>query len=105
MQDYRKRKPEYVAQRNRDSAETARRKREYVKAQKDVACADCGQRHPHYVMDFDHVPERGAKVFNLSRPSRVSWAAIDAEMAKCDIVCANCHRERTFTRGVDTSDE
>lgn len=31
-------------------------------------------------------------------PPRKSVAAIEAEAAKCDIVCANCHRVRTKGR-------
>jgi hypothetical protein len=51
---------------------------------------------PH-VMDFDHV--RGKKTKNLSAMvSHFGMEAIKAEIAKCDVVCANCHRERTFHR-------
>lgn len=77
-----------------------RRKRDYLANLKDVPCADCGQRYPFFVMDFDHV--RGEKKFNLSRVASVghSWAVIIEEAAKCDVVCANCHRIRTHTRVV-----
>lgn len=46
-------------------------------------------------MDFDHV--RGEKVADLSTMVNqcTTVAAIDAEIAKCDLVCANCHRIRT----------
>jgi len=50
-------------------------------------------------MDFDHV--RGKKLFELSVTAILnarSMEAIEAEAAKCDIVCSNCHRIRTFTR-------
>lgn len=66
-----------------------------LRAAKDVPCADCGKRYPPYVMDFDHV--RGEKVANLSKMvTNSSESAIRAEIAKCDVVCANCHRKRTF---------
>jgi hypothetical protein len=69
--------------------------REIVNRIKDVPCMDCGNTFPPYVMDFDH---RGDKVDNVSRLSnnRVSIARIMEEIAKCDIVCANCHRIRTY---------
>lgn len=49
-------------------------------------------------MDFDHV--WGEKKFNLSSAAtgRHKIRIIEEEIAKCDIVCANCHRVRTFTR-------
>jgi hypothetical protein len=31
------------------------------------------------------------------------WSEIEAEMAKCDLVCANCHRIRTAERRAATS--
>lgn len=73
--------------------------REVSNAAKDAPCADCKIQYPPYVMDFDHV--RGTKLFNIS----VAFAnryPIDktlAEIAKCDVVCSNCHRIRTHQRG------
>jgi hypothetical protein len=66
-----------------------------IAAAKDIPCMDCGMRYPKYVMEFDHV--RGVKVNNVgSMPSNSGAARILAEIAKCDVVCANCHRERTY---------
>jgi hypothetical protein len=51
-------------------------------------------------MDFDHRPGE-TKCFNLSiaaGQTRLSWEKMEAEIAKCDVVCANCHRERTHQR-------
>src|ERR1022692_77368 len=66
-------------------------------SRKDVPCADCKQRYPPCVMDFDHV--RGRKRFGLAAYSS-SWSKEiwEKEMAKCEVVCANCHRLRTFDR-------
>jgi hypothetical protein len=49
-------------------------------------------------VDFDHAqPEQ--KRYTVSRMiGRTGTATIMAEVAKCDIVCANCHRDRTFRR-------
>ena len=59
-------------------------------------CKDCNQSYPVYVMDFDHV--KGAKSFNLGSVTAVTVAesTLLAEIAKCDVVCANCHRIRTY---------
>lgn len=66
---------------------------------KDVPCADCGGRYPMVCMDFDHV--RGEKINSISVMVRdgSSWEAILAEVEKCDVVCANCHRVRSAARG------
>lgn len=69
-----------------------------IKEAKDVPCADCGERYPPYVMDFDHV--RGYKLMNVSMMVQRGFSAakMHEEIAKCEVVCANCHRQRTFER-------
>jgi len=60
-------------------------------------CVDCGINYPYYVMDFDHV--RGVKHANVMElVSTLSKKRIDQEIAKCEIVCSNCHRIRTHIR-------
>lgn len=65
---------------------------------KSVPCKDCGKTYPPYVMDFDHV--RGAKSFNISYSEILETNKILEEAKKCDVVCSNCHRIRTFKRSV-----
>jgi hypothetical protein len=82
--------------------ERVARNRRRIREAKDVPCSDCGRRYPHYVMDFDH-RQGEKKCFNLSiaaGQTRLSWAKMQAEIAKCDVVCANCHRERTHQRNL-----
>jgi hypothetical protein len=60
-------------------------------------CVDCSERDP-LVLEFDHVGTKRAKV------TRLAWfgcslATIDAEIAQCEIRCANCHRRVTAKRG------
>ena len=57
-------------------------------------CVDCGEADP-IVLEFDH---RGDKAFNLGSAarSRRGLASIQAEVAKCDVRCANCHRRKTY---------
>jgi lysyl-tRNA synthetase class I len=60
-------------------------------------CMDCKINYPYYVMDFDHV--RGRKHKNVMELiSTLSKKKIDEEIAKCEIVCSNCHRIRTHQR-------
>lgn len=59
---------------------------------------DCGSSYPYYVMDLDHRPGE-EKLFDPSRaPNRGNLQALLAEIAKCDPICANCHRIRTHSR-------
>jgi L-lysine 2,3-aminomutase len=65
---------------------------------RNVPCGDCGGRFPPCSMDFDHLDpaKKHSRV-----PALIGRAGDDrilAEVAKCDIVCANCHRARTVTR-------
>ena len=80
---------------NRRAREAAK---SYVDQAKNRPCADCGGKFPPFVMDFDHV--RGEKVADMSRfrSGRLAQARLDAELAKCEVVCANCHRRRTQMR-------
>lgn len=62
---------------------------------KASGCVDCGEMDP-VVLDFDHI---GGKTFNVARMSgRTSYEALRAEIAKCEIRCANCHRKMTARR-------
>jgi hypothetical protein len=70
---------------------------EIMRAAKDKPCADCGVHYPYYVMDFDH-REGEDKLANVTRLRYMSEDTLRAEIAKCDVVCANCHRERTWKR-------
>lgn len=94
-------------QRNKDKhkREVAKRRRQeilrlraLVQELKRQPCTDCGERFPPYVMDFDHL--RGTKVRSIGRLVTYGHeAGLRAELAKCELVCANCHRIRTHRRG------
>jgi hypothetical protein len=58
-------------------------------------CVDCGEADL-IVLDFDHV--RGVKEHNISDliAQEKPLATLQAEITKCDVRCANCHRRRTF---------
>jgi hypothetical protein len=65
---------------------------------RSVPCRDCQQTYSPYAMDFDH-RDTASKVQDVTRMvGRASLQRILAEAAKCDVVCANCHRMRTFRR-------
>lgn len=82
----------------------ARRRRgkgyqEQITRIKNIPCVDCRRRFPAVAMDFDHRP--GTKKFEcVSRMINraLPWSKIKLEIAKCDIVCSNCHRIRTWIK-------
>jgi len=64
-------------------------------------CADCRNHYPHYVLEFDHKPEyqKIDVVYRVLRTYGPEAAWI--EVGKCDVVCANCHKIRTYQREQD----
>jgi len=58
-------------------------------------CVDCGERDP-VVLEFDHLRDKRFDIAN--RLVSVKWQTILDEMAKCEVVCSNCHRRRTAVR-------
>ena len=70
----------------------------YLALKEGKPCADCdGVFHP-VAMQWDHRPgtPKAADVANLLRKN--SKRRVLAEIAKCDLVCANCHAVRTYLR-------
>jgi transposase-like protein len=61
-----------------------------------TACLDCGESDP-LVLEFDHVRDKRNAVTRLAWHG-CSLATIDAEIRKCEIRCANCHRRATASR-------
>lgn len=60
-------------------------------------CTDCGELFHPAAMQFDHLPEN-SKLKALSEMAAYGLATIQAEIAKCELVCANCHAVRTYNR-------
>jgi hypothetical protein len=69
-----------------------------VKAER--GCTDCGLSMPDHpeVFDFDHI-DPATKVAGIAALyTKGSFEQFVAEIAKCEVVCANCHRIRTRSR-------
>lgn len=67
---------------------------------KSEPCDDCGQTFHFAAMDFDHRPGE-IKVGTIAVLARSgNKQRLLDEMAKCDLVCSNCHRIRTWMRRV-----
>ena len=81
-----------------DKARRLKRRREMrmiIDQAKSCPCVDCKTQFSLLAMQFDHV--RGKKKFNiaaaLARCSSIE--NLKKEIAKCEVVCANCHLVRT----------
>jgi hypothetical protein len=72
---------------------------------RNVPCADCAERFPPCAMDFDHRDPSTKEQRVTAMIGRAGISRILAEVAKCDIVCANCHRARTYGRRTWQLDE
>ena len=73
-----------------------------VNEAKSKPCADCGVQYPSYVMDLDHLEakdERFAGVCQMAHECKSGWQ-VSKEIEKCEVVCSNCHRERTHQRRI-----
>lgn len=82
--------------RNKTGSKRMREKNQaYIIEAKNKPCMDCGMSHPSYVMDFDH-RDRKEKFRDISDlVFSYGFKRLMAEIMKCDVICANCHRERT----------
>lgn len=68
-----------------------------VNEAKNKPCADCGKKFIPYAMDFAHKDQKKKIASIKSLVDRLySWERISAEIKKCDLLCATCHRIRTF---------
>ena len=95
---YQKNKGLY-AQKKKDRRAALRDFVKSLKEQQGYLCVDCGQVHPTWRLDFDHRPGE-VKTLEVSKmpTAGLSTQRILDEVAKCDLVCANCHRDRTHFR-------
>jgi hypothetical protein len=95
---YLRNRAEYIrqaeAQIERRRLDNRRRVRLYLLSH---PCVDCGEADP-LVLDLDHrdPEEKVQAVTWLAR--RKPWSIVAAEIDKCDVRCANCHRIRTATQ-------
>jgi hypothetical protein len=93
----------YAANRERYLANARHRKRVVVNERavylveffREHPCVDCGESDP-IVLEFDHLADKRFEIAKGIRDRK--WSDVLDEIAKCDVVCANCHRRRTALR-------
>jgi hypothetical protein len=92
-QHYQRNKTRYYERNERQR----QRLKDILQQAKAKPCQDCGIQYPPYVMDFDH-REGVDKLDHVGRLILYTKKKLVEEIAKCDVVCSNCHRERTHLR-------
>lgn len=77
----------------KDAAARSRAFKKRCVEYKGGACSRCGYSKYIGALDFHH-KDPAQKDFGLGRVHTRKWTKkIEAELAKCDLLCANCHRE------------
>ena len=94
------RTPEEKQKSERCRLERGARNKAFIEAYKrQHPCVKCGEADP-IVLDFHHT-DAGTKEFRIAA---VIWshtiAAIEAEIVKCEVLCANCHRREHYRQGL-----
>jgi len=70
-------------------------KQKYIDYKKTLKCINCNENR-WYVLDFHH--KNDDKNFDVASMAvgRCSWETVLLEIQKCEVLCANCHREKHF---------
>ena len=66
-------------------------------------CLDCGKKYPHQVYEFHHLDPK-TKKFTWTKLRLQSEKTLKLELAKCVLLCANCHRIRHINLNDASSD-
>lgn len=90
-----KEKDGFLKKSNEQGVKRNRAVKEFIAEYKlNFGCTDCGFRGHHAALEFDHVI--GDKLINVSHAKSINQAKL--EISKCEVVCSNCHRIRTYQR-------
>lgn len=74
---------------------------EFLEKYKDnKPCMDCGREFRYWMLDLDHIKD---KTQNLNQMRCRSLLSTIEEVKKCELVCVNCHRKRTWNRKVSVN--
>lgn len=95
---------EAASRKERDARRVAERTKENFKFVTELklklGCADCGYNEHPAALDFDHLPGH-TKRRSIARMVQAHRSTLLEEIAKCEVVCSNCHRVRTWKRNAE----
>lgn len=77
------------------------RQAEIARIKLERGCEVCGYSAHHYALEFAHRDPR-EKRNNVARMQSAPWERVLAEMAKCRVLCKNCHAIETYEQGHNT---
>jgi hypothetical protein len=99
QQYYENNREKYFAKNRRNKNRQRTRLKAIINDAKQAPCQDCGQVFHPWVMEFDH-REGTTKIDAVGNLAGRGCTdeKLRNEIEKCDIVCANCHRMRTYNR-------
>jgi len=83
----------YYLDRNREQRTNNREW--YQEIKNNTPCAKCNVAYPYYMMDYDHI-DPSTKIRCIATMMGFSKKAILEEIVKCELLCANCHRKKTY---------
>ena len=91
--------PKAWEKRKKSCAEAAKRiqkkNAEYIKTEKlKRGCECCGYKEFHFALDFDHINPK-EKIRDIAKMHTTNEKTLFAEIAKCQVLCAICHRVKT----------
>jgi hypothetical protein len=82
-----------------DRRADVRQKLADIKSEK--GCEMCGYNEHPAALDFDHInPEEKSFIISHAVSRDRPWSLIEAEVSKCRILCANCHRIHTYDNNI-----
>jgi hypothetical protein len=68
------------------------------------SCADCGENYPYWILEFDHLNNKSFTIAKYKDHS-ICLEKIKKEIEKCEVVCSNCHKNRTFNRRIKNAND
>ena len=73
-------------------------KKDFIGKLKNKPCSDCGKVYPPICMDFDHIGTNKRLNVSYLLNHGFPMEQIIKEVKKCELVCSNCHRMRTWKK-------